>query len=575
MTPRIPSHRSSLALLCCLLPLHAFAYTGGQERSFSLGLSARTIGLGGAINALEDDAPAALSGNPAALSTLVKGQATLFDTSLLEGVRYDTLSLALPTLDHGAFGLSAAMVTTDGIDARDANNFQIGTLDYSEQQIGLAYSLGLGNGFSAGIEGLWTRLKMGDTQDSYYGANFGLMKVHSLSPEYSLTFGTTFKDWVNTGLSLGGETEKPAPSIHVGIGVTRRVSKWTMLLMVEPSWLKDNGVRFRSGAEIRYKRFASLRAGWNGDQPSVGASLAYQSLSFDYALSLQNTFGTTHRASLGLRFGRDVQAAAQNRKSKEERLKAEILDKLRRDSIETYLRAGDQAVSEKRFEDAKAEYAKVLAWDPENKEAQDKMAKADQTAREDSIRVKLADAKRLRADGNDLDAMVLYKAVLELDPNNKDATQGLAASGKHLRDISRKAFTSTSALPAAEAQAYFEKGLEHYLAGRYRQSMEQWKKLVASNPLQRQVFEYVSRAQVRLESDKTEALQKQQAAVKVDRLRLLRQKAYEQYRKGDLKGAIDSWQDVLKTDPNNAEAKSELEKAQKQLQDSMKRGVRW
>jgi tetratricopeptide (TPR) repeat protein len=575
MTPLFSLYRPFVFVFFCFLVVNASAQTGGQERSFALGLSARTIGLGGAVNALADDAPAALSGNPAALNTLSRGQATLFDTSLFEGVRYDALSFAVPTLDRGAFGFSAAMVTTDGIDARDANNFTLGTLEYSEQQIGIAYALGIGAGLSAGIEGLWTRLKMGDVQDSSYGANFGLMGVRNLSPDVVLTVGASFKDWINTGLSLGEEIEKDTPSINIGVGLTRRMPNWTMLLLLEPSWLKDNGLRFRGGAELRFKRLASIRAGWNGDQPSFGASISYQSVSFDYALSLQDTFGMTHRVSLGMRFGPDVQVAAHNRKSKEERLKADILDKLKRESIGNYLKSGDKAFDEKRFEDAQTEYAKVLAWDPNNADAQSRMKRAEATAIEDSIRTKLSEANRLQKQGNDLDAMVLFKAVLELDPKSSTATQGLATSGKRLRDMSRKAFSTASNLPPAEAQLYFEKGLEHYLSGRYSQALEQWKALVANNPLQRQVFDYVSRAQGRLETDKNEAVQKQKVAVKEDRLKLLRQKAFENYRKGDLKSAIATWKDVLATDPQNVEAKTELEKAQKELQDSMKRGVRW
>jgi cytochrome c-type biogenesis protein CcmH/NrfG len=78
-----------------------------------------------------------------------------------------------------------------------------------------------------------------------------------------------------------------------------------------------------------------------------------------------------------------------------------------------------------------------------------------------------------------------------------------------------------------------------------------------------------------LESDKAESMQKQKAAVQEDRLKLLKQKAFDQYRKSDLKGAIETWKEVLKNDPANTEAKAELEKSQAELQNSLKRGVRW
>jgi len=561
-----------LILALCVSPSQA-SDMGGLERTTVLGGDARTLGLGSASAGLWGDTGAALAGNPALHASLGRGEVLIFHTPLFEGSKYQSLALVFPTMDAGVFSLSYIDVRTPDIEARDENNFFLETFTYAERKVTAGWGITLPiRGLSVGASARWFHQSVHRWSGESFGADIGLV----LHPDdASWTLGLSSQELYDSGIKLVSERETAPRGFRLGGSNRFTLPGGVLTVAAEGRVVENGGFRPSGGLEYLWNQTAAVRGGWDGDHLNLGAGVQVGSWTAQYGVVFQRPAGITHRISAGFYFGKDMFEERKNRKSKEERLKANILAKLRSDSIETYLRSGDQATAEKRFEDAKAEYAKVLAWDPENKEAQDKMAKADQTAREDSIRVKLADAKRLRADGNDLDAMVLYKAVLELDPNNKEATQGLAAAGKHLRDISRKAFTSTAALPAAEAQAYFEKGLEHYLAGRYSQSLEQWKKLVASNPLQRQVFEYVSRAQVRLESDKTEALQKQQAAVKVDRLRLLRQKAYEQYRKGDLKGAIDSWQDVLKTDPNNAEAKSELEKAQKQLQDSMKRGVRW
>jgi tetratricopeptide (TPR) repeat protein len=553
---------------------------GGLERTTLFGTDARSLGLGSASVGLSGDAGAALSSNPALLTTLSRGEAIFLHAPLFEGAKYEALSAVLPTMNSGTFALSYVDVRSPDIESRDASDFLLGTFTYSERQFTLEYATPLPlKGLSVGASGHWYQQNIATWSDESYGFDLGF----SWHPEnHPWTLGLASQNLFDSGIKLVSTKERPSRGILLG-GSYPFVVPGGLLTVAAEGKVVDGGgdllsntiIRPSGGVEYLWRKIGALRCGWDGDHFNAGAGVNVSSWTVQYAVAFEKPAGITHRLSAGFYFGKDMNEARKNRKSKEEELKTEILNKLKSESIQTYLHSGDLAYSEKRYDDAKAEYEKVLAWDPQNADAQSRLKKTDQTAHDSAIRTKLAEAKSLRENDNDLDAMVLYKSVLDIDPQNPDATQGLAASGKRLREISRKAFSTSASLPPAEAQAYFEKGLEHYLAGRYSQAMDQWKVLVATNPLQRQVFDYVSRAQVRLESDKAESMQKQKAAVQEDRLKLLKQKAFDQYRKSDLKGAIETWKEVLKNDPANTEAKAELEKSQAELQNSLKRGVRW
>lgn len=546
--------------------------SGGLERTYQLGVDARALGLGNST-ALTGDAGAALSVNPGLLGTVGRAEIFAMHAPLFEGARYEAVGVVLPTLDTGTFAFSYIDVRTPDVEERDEANFLLGTFDYGERKAAAAWGLALPvSGLSAGFSGRWFQQRMARWSGESFGVDVGVA-FHPEDARWSL--GASSEELYDSGIRLAEDRERAPRGAHLGGSYELPVRGGLLTLAAGTHTLEAGGTHLSGGAEYLWHRLAALRAGWDGDHLNAGAGVDLASWSVQYAVAFEKPAGITHRLSAAYRFGRDVIRARAERVSREERLKAEVIEKMKRESIQNYLSSGDAAFSDQRYEDAKTEYEKVLAWDPQNPDALERVQKAADASRAAAVQAKLADARKLRADGNDLDAMVLYKSVLEIDPQNSEAAQGLTASGKRLRDASRKAFASAPNLSPTEAQECFEKGLEHYLAGRYSQALDQWKLLVASNPLQRQVFEYVSRAQVRLESDQSTAFQKQKAAVKEDRLKWLRKKAFEDYRKGDLKAAVESWSEVLRMDPGNAEAQAELEKSQKELQDSMKRGVRW
>lgn len=537
-----------------------------------LGLDARTLGLGGAGSALPDWAPAAIAHNPGSLAVQTRGQAFFFHAPLFEGSRYDALSTSLPTLEDGTFAFSFAQVSTPDVEVRDASNFLLRTFRAYEVQVSAAYARRIAYGLSAGLRGHWYRQKLDDASADAWGADAGL---YWEPPGLPWRFSLAGRDLWNTGLTLDRAEERPEPSLLAGVFRDFPGTPFDLRVVFEGNWVRHDDPLLRGGLEAVWKSTASLRAGWDGRRPSLGAGLSWNAWSLDYAASFQQPLGVTHRLSTGLRFGKDVAALARDRLEREARLKAEILEKLKAESVSGFLSRGRELLDADRYEEARREFAKVLAWEPEHAEAQEWLDRTDREERLDKVKRRLKEGRRLAAQGDLLNALVQFQGVLELEPGHAAARAEADRVRARLREESGRAFTRSSRIPPEEARRLFTEGLDLYAAGKFSEALDRWKAIVASDPVQRQIFEYVSRAQVRLEADMAAAERDKAREVRESKIELLQRQAIESTRKGDLEGAVGKWREVLELDPSNDVAARELEKAERELRESRKRGIKW
>ena len=122
--------------------LNAADGDGGTESTFSLGFGARAIGMGQAFTALADD-PTAVFWNPAGLEFINQQSATFFHTTLFEGVQYDYLGYAYPTLDLGSFGIGIGRIGVSGLIRRDAFGEPEGEFTVDDYQVFFSYAKAL------------------------------------------------------------------------------------------------------------------------------------------------------------------------------------------------------------------------------------------------------------------------------------------------------------------------------------------------------------------------------------------------------------------------------------------------
>ncbi|MEO0216324.1 MAG: tetratricopeptide repeat protein, partial [candidate division WOR-3 bacterium] len=111
-----------------------------------------------------------------------------------------------------------------------------------------------------------------------------------------------------------------------------------------------------------------------------------------------------------------------NMKKTEEAIKIEIAAREREKSINTYLSQGKIYFSEGNLREAKKAFEMVLALDPDNAEAKQYLGNIE-TRRNELISTYLSEAK-IKEEAKDYKgAMELYQKVLDLDPENADATK--------------------------------------------------------------------------------------------------------------------------------------------------------
>lgn len=123
------------------------------------------------------------------------------------------------------------------------------------------------------------------------------------------------------------------------------------------------------------------------------------------------------------------------------------------DEIEARLKAGDKAFAASRLEDALREFVAAEALDPGNPKALAGRARAQEAINKLAIDTLLKKASEARVTNRLPDAQSAYKQVLDLDPNNKVASAGLADLERAIKlEAFRKTALEARASGAKEAE---------------------------------------------------------------------------------------------------------------------------
>lgn len=374
--------RIRLAVITSLLLSYGvFAQGGGTESPFSLGFGARAIGLGQAFTAMADD-PTAVFWNPAGLEFINQQSATFFHSTLFDGIQYDFLGFAYPTLNLGTFGVGIARMGVDGFVEYDRNRNLGNTFSSDEYQVFFSYAKKLPwFDLTPGITVRWIRQGYtgmqfeGDLIDSGVGADLGLM----YRPKW---IGSAFvQDW-SFGLSirnLFAPQLKPGEQIDVSpftakLGVMKKIrfgnaGGFNVLFDLDHS--QDRDLKFHLGSEYQFQDMAKLRLGFNGSSIAFGVGAKYSMFEVDYGfgqMEYSDVFSPTHRISVTVNFGptrNDLFVIAeQQRIAEEDRIKREIREADKQDFIAEHLQAADKFFEDQKYLDAVVEYQQVIGVEP-------------------------------------------------------------------------------------------------------------------------------------------------------------------------------------------------------------------
>ncbi len=374
--------KKSIFLLSIILALNTFlaAQDGGTEGIFSdLGFGARAIGIGQAFTALAND-PTAMFWNPAGLEYIDQQSATIFHTTLFDGVQYDFLGYVYPTLNLGSFGVGIARIGATGFVGKDA--LQNATTNFSrdEYQAFFSYAKKLPYNITPGITVRWIRngwnnLQEGDLVDVGVGADLGLMYRpgwigSALIQDWS--FGLKVHNLFAPQINEGDRIDKFPLSTKIGVLKKIRFGQaGSINVMFDLNQSQNRDLKFHFGSEYSFQEMGTIRFGYNGATLAFGAGAKYDMFEIDYGYGMMeysDIFSAAHRVSITVNFGATrndmFQLAEVERIKEEDRIKKEFREADKQEFIATHLNAADEFFNKKIYSDAIVEYQQVIGADP-------------------------------------------------------------------------------------------------------------------------------------------------------------------------------------------------------------------
>lgn len=290
--------------VACLCPLSLWATDslGGAASYLRSGAGARALGMGGAAVALVDDVTATVW-NPAGLTRLGL-YATQFGsmTSFLTQDRsLNYLAFAQHFEGRGDLGLAVQHYALDKIDGFDAAGNSAGTFSDQELALGVSYANLIDYRFRYGItlRGLWQGLA--EARALGYGGDLGIQFQPSLASDFSL--GLNLQNPVGALTWDSGRQDVVAPNLKLGLADKTLNGRLAIAADMDLPLGADGSPSPHLGAELWLVEGLAVRGGLNRQDPSLGATWAYQFYQIDYAWEWdQNQLGNTQQLSLILRF---------------------------------------------------------------------------------------------------------------------------------------------------------------------------------------------------------------------------------------------------------------------------------
>ena len=305
--------RFTRAFLLILVPALTWADFNSSDRGtttanfLKLGVGARAEAMGEAYSAVADDA-SALYWNPAGLTRIDGQSATFMHAPYLVSTYYDYGAYARRWGNH-AFGAGVQYFSAGSIPETDENNTSLGSYSPYDLATSLGYAYQFSeNGLAVGVVAKYIRSKIIDSANAF-AVDFGA-QTRWYGDRLRLAFTT-----VNLGSKMKFDQDSESLPLALRCGSAFRITRhWLASFdLISP---KDNATYAALGTEyswfVRDGISLAGRMGYNsltaGDISgftgvSFGFGLAYQTISFDYALLPYGGLGITHRISLSFKWG--------------------------------------------------------------------------------------------------------------------------------------------------------------------------------------------------------------------------------------------------------------------------------
>ncbi|MBN1596013.1 hypothetical protein JW933_08825, partial [candidate division FCPU426 bacterium] len=518
--------------------------------------------------------------NPGSLGFLPQAAVALQHSQLFGGAVHDSLGVAYPTLDQGAFSLTISRLEVGGVERRSANNLPAGNLGLLEQLASAGYGYNFWGPFTAGAAVTAHYLRLDGLQAIAPGLDAGAA--------FRMKFTYPFFQEVSAGVScrnalltpmlrLQSEGDPQYPAYRLGAAVKMKVAQQIpdqLLIRIEAEKPERADLRWHGGAEYALYNLVAVRGGWDHEYFSAGLGITYAGLTLDYAVSFPE-LGLRHLLTLSYAMGESIDVLRAKREENEERRRQEIIAKMKTKIIQDYRAQAKTLTQERKYDEAAKLWEKVLDWEPENAQAMEQLALVTkEIIRRENAR-DLATANEDMRKQNYIDVMVSCQQVLERDPENAIAQSLYAEAEKKAQSLGKFSYTTNMQM-LEKIRSEYAAGLKAYTQRNYQDAVRHWEMVIETTPLQKQVYRYLQNARERiLKAQQAQAGASAQKAAPPSKSQQLYKEAVDLSRGGKLKEAVRSWEKLVKENPEDKDAKQNLDKTRQNLIDSQKKGIRW
>lgn len=269
---------------------------------------------------------------------------------------------------------------------------------------------------------------------------------------------------------------------------------------------------------------------------------------------------------------------AEQRRQEEKALKKSVILPDEVTSYQEYFAQGLVNYHAGDYKSAMENFSEALFLDPDNKEAKDYLERAGKKflekveSKKESERIEILSRaetiigerkKKIRENyekgiknykrGEFLRAGAAFNAVLEIEPEHKEAKKYLELIEKRLQDIVNKGeFESVGEL-------YYAQGIIFYIKGEWAKAISQWENALKIYRSNKEISEFLEIAQKRNQEE--EAFEKAE---------VLYRDGLAQYNKGKINETIKQLEEVIKLNPQHRKAQELLAKVRENVADIKK-----
>lgn len=288
--------------------------SGGQTQTLSAaslqdpfgcdGASARAVAMGKAFVAVSDDS-SALFFNPAGLGNLGRIDVGVHHQSALAGITQEILSAACPVRERWGVGFTGQYLNYGAFQGREADGTPTSGLSAYQAGLGLGCGVRLAGGLFAGAAFRGVLQRFASSSYHIFNGDAGLL--------YAAPRGWR---WGASCVNMGTSARGASASSLARFGVSKAFGGngvYGLLAALAVSYEPRYGTGAQAGLEGSARSRYFLRAGYSYDAQEAGTEglrgftagfgLALRGFLLDYAFLPFGDLGTTHRVSLGYRWG--------------------------------------------------------------------------------------------------------------------------------------------------------------------------------------------------------------------------------------------------------------------------------